>query len=138
MLRSFKKSIAACFASKKNEKAPVAILVWSHNDNDSAYSMCREKCQYSCLRSKAYVKASQEYNFQYSCGAVGRVWATEQNEIINTYDTGLHEFWRRDVARLYGFKTIILTFLDNMVIETAIGEHVNMVDLSTLNTPPTI
>lgn len=55
---------------------------------------------------------------------MGRVWATERNE-------------RRDVARLHGFKTIIFTFLEGVVVETALGEHVATLDPVALNTLPT-
>ena len=122
--------------STTNGKAGCGSIVWRRKKDSEQFVIDEKCCIYSCLKSKAYIEGSREYTFEYGCGAVGRVWFTKKSEIINTHDCNLGEFYRRDLARLHGFKSVLIVWIeDGLILESFHSDHISQLDTERLLTP---
>ena len=79
---------------------------------------------YSCLRAEAYVNGSSEYIFHYGCGGIGRVWTTRTTEVVDVYTAALSDFYRRDLGRMHGIRTVTIAYVDeDTILETAVSKR---------------
>ena len=120
----------------------VATLIWKrklnpnlhtnkHVDKNANYifKLDLSKSTYCCLRSKTYVENSEEYVFYYGHGAIGYVWQNEKNVALDLNTVKVRDYLRRDLARLCGLNTIIITYVD----ENTILEHVTSIPIQNIS-----
>ena len=121
----------------------IATLVWKRilnpkltpntNDNDPEqqddvknyiFELDTTRCVYHCLRGKTYVENSAEYIFYYGYGAIGTVWKSKGNAIIDVMTTSIRDYLRRDLARICGINTVSISYVNcDTIYEVATSVH---------------
>tara|TARA_B110000483_G_scaffold10558_1_gene12326 strand:+ start:4365 stop:4718 length:354 start_codon:yes stop_codon:yes gene_type:complete len=111
---------------EKSSPTSTAVLVWektSNGDGSPRFKLNIDKSSYTCLKGKTYVEESLVYAFVFGCGGVGRVWKTQQMEIIDIKSCDLGVFYRRDLALRCNFQSSVITYINSNMITEVVTEQ---------------
>lgn len=109
-------------------KSECCTLVWNLNHvnkNIPIFRLNRAKCTANSLNGISYINQSEDYTFTFGSGIVGKVWATQQNEVVTVAVSNIKNFHRKDIARLYNIKYVTIAYIDNnTIIEFASSDEI--------------
>lgn len=126
------KNFVATLVWKRIRNPKLTPIMNDRNDNGELdhvknyiFELDIARCIYHCLRGKTYVDNSAEYIFYYGYGAIGTVWESKDNKLIDVQSTSIREFLRKDLARVCGIKTVAIHYIDNNTIcEVALSDKI--------------